>query len=168
MKNPTIIIFVLLLTACSGGKADYGKTITGHLLSKAPSGKGYEVEILELEKLSAVTVADSVAILRAEFEKDRDAKIEHARGVIDIAAMLPDGNEVKQSRIALQQHAIDSLTNLPVPVYYDDFPPDKVLAVIVRCRYSVSAENSNSPVTETFDFWLSPDGSRVEHQKRAK
>ena len=168
MKNPTIIIFVLMLAACSGGTADYGKTITGHLLSKAPSEKGYKVEILELEKLSPVTAADSIAILRAEFEKDREAKIKHAHGVIDIAALLPDGNEVRHSRIALQQHTIDSLTNLPVPVFYEDTPPGKVLAVVIRCRYSVSADNAPSLVTETFDFWLSPDGSHVEHQRRAK
>ncbi len=40
MRTPiALFISIFILTACSGGKADYGKTITEHLLSKVPAGK---------------------------------------------------------------------------------------------------------------------------------
>ena len=153
--------------SCSGGRAGYDKTITDYLMSKAPADKGYAVEILDLEELAPVTVADSIAILQAEFEKDRKGKVEHTQGVIALARMLPEGAE-RQKREQALQHTIDSLENLPVPVMYENVPADKVLALPVRCRYTVSAPGTATPVTETFDFWLTPDAGSVVYQRRAK
>lgn len=148
-----------MLTACSGGEADYGKTITDHLMSKAMTGKGYAVEILDLEELAPVTVADSIAILRSGFEDDRNGKVEHSRGVLALARMLPEGSD-RRNREAALQRTIDSLEAVPIPAFYGDAPPERLLAIPVRCRYTVSIPGAPS-VTETFDFWLSPDGNTV-------
>jgi hypothetical protein len=170
MKRLKMLIAASLavcLAACTGGGADYGKTITDHLMSKVPEGKGYKVEIHDLEKLSPVTVADSVAILQTGFEEDRKGQIEHIRGVLSLAEMLPSGPERKNRETTLR-HRIDSLESLAVPDYYGNTPPGKVLAVVVRCRYSATAPGAPTAVTETFDFWLSPDGSSVMYQRRAR
>jgi hypothetical protein len=159
-----LIVPILILTTCLGSKADYGNTINDHLMSKAPAG--YFVEILDLEELSPVTVANSIALRQTEFEDDRDGKIKHFQGVMSLAGMLPEGAD-RQRREEALQHKIDSLENAPVPAFYDGAPADKVLAIPVRCRYSVSIPGAPMPVIETFDFWLSPDEKTVLHQKKA-
>jgi hypothetical protein len=162
-----ILCLAACLDACTGGGTDYGKTITDHLMAKVPEGRGYEVEIVDLEKLPPVTVADSVAILQTDFEEDRKGRIEHIRGVLSLAEMLPLGPE-RESREATLRHRIDSLERLAVPDYYGSTPPGKVLAVVVRCSYSATLPGVPAAVTETFDFWLSPDGGSVMYQKRAR
>jgi len=164
LTNITLVLTVVL-TACSGGGADYGRTITEHLMAKAPAG--YNVEIESVEELAPVTVADSIAIRQAGFENDRRGDIEHFQGVMELARMLPEGAD-RQRREAQIQRRIDSLENLAVPVFYDDVPADKVLAVPVRCRYVISAVGTSETITETFDFWLTPDGGKVLHQRKAK
>jgi hypothetical protein len=154
-----------MLTACLSGGTDYGKTITDHLMSKVPTG--YKVEILRLEKLAPVTVADSITILRSEFENDRNGKVEHTRGVMALARMLPESPN-RQNREKALYHTIDSLESLLVPRFYENVSTNKVLAVPVRCRYSVFVPGAPSAVTETFDFWLTPDGRRVIYQRKSK
>ena len=162
------MIMAVIVTACSGGKADYGKTITEHLMSKVPAGRGYAVEILDIERLPPITVADSIAILRTAFEEERKGDIEHTEGVLSLARMLPEGTPGRLTREEALQRTIDSLKNLPVPVFYGDAPPDKVLALAVRCRYAATVPLVPAPVTETFDFWLTPDGDEVLYQRKAK
>lgn len=169
MKNfTTLIIAMFFLAACTSGKEDYAKTISEYLMSKAPAGKGYTIEILSLEKLTPVTVADSIEILRSQFEDDRMDKIDHARKVQEMINLLPDGSVERQKLTDDQNRTIDSLTNLSAPVFYKDVAAGNVLARPVRCEYSVSADKAIKPITETFDFWLSPDGSVVLYQKRAR
>ncbi len=169
MKKPMILIFsIMLLAACSGGKADYGKTITRHLLSKVPAGRGYAVEILDIERLPPLTVADSIAILQAAFEKDRNDKLNHFSGLMGLVEMLPNGDPFRQNRERAVQNSIDSLEWLSVPKFYNDVPSDRVLALVVRCRYSATIPGAPAPVTETFDFWLTPDGDAVLYQRKAK
>ena len=169
MKKPMILIFsIMLLAACSGGKADYGKTITEHLLSKVPAGRGYDVEILDIERLPPVTVADSIAVLQAAFEKDRNDKLNHFSGLMGLVEMLPNGDPFRQNREKAVQNSIDSLERLSVPVFYGDVPPDRVLALAVRCWYAATVPLAPRPMTETFDFWLTPDGDEVLYQRKAK
>lgn len=57
-------------------------------------------------------------------------------------------------------NTIDSLKNLTPDNLngYDSKNPNDVLAVIVRCKYSIAP--GGTAVEETFDFYLSPDGSK--------
>ena len=97
MKNfSSLIIVLFFLAGCAGGKADYSKTISGYLMSKAPAGKGYTIEILSLERLTPITVADSIEILRGQFEDDRMSKIDHANRVQKMINLLPDDSVEKQ------------------------------------------------------------------------
>lgn len=165
MKKIVIAIAMAVLAACSGGGADYGKTITAHLMAKAPPG--YKVEILSVEELPPVTAADSIVVLQAQFENDRKGDIEHFRGVMTLARMLPEGAD-RQQREAQLQRKIDSLENLAVPAFYGNVPADKVLTVSIRCQYEISAIGVSETIIETFDFGLTPDGGTVLYQRKAK
>jgi hypothetical protein len=63
---------------------------------------------------------------------------------------------------------IDSLKNASPDNLngYDKRSANDVLAVIVRCKYSVEAKGRS--VAETFDFYLSPDGSKCYAKTKAK
>jgi hypothetical protein len=168
MKTTTaaaVFTSIFMLVACAGGRSHYGRTITDHLMAKAPAG--YSVEIADIEELALLTVADSITIRQAEFEKDREGDIEHYRGVMRLSAMLPDGPDRQRREKALMR-SIDSLENLSVPAFYEGVPTGRVLAVPVRCRYVISAVGTSETITETFDFWLTPDGNKVMYQRRSK
>lgn len=68
--------------------------------------------------------------------------------------------------IAVMNTRIDSLKNL-VPDNlqgYDSRNANDVLAVIVRCKYSLVPPGGRT-VEETFDFYLSPNGSKCYGKK---
>ncbi|WP_231964097.1 hypothetical protein [Tannerella forsythia] len=60
---------------------------------------------------------------------------------------------------------IDSLRTLPPDNLrgYDSQNPADVLVVIIRCKYSLDI--SGTTVEETFDFYISPDGSKCYQKK---
>lgn len=51
---------------------------------------------------------------------------------------------------------------------YDGRNPSEVLAIIVRCTYTVDEPLTKVSVTETFDFSLSPDGGEVFYSKEGE
>lgn len=71
--------------------------------------------------------------------------------------------------IARMVARIDSLRNLPPDNLngYDSKNPNDVLALIIRCKYSIVPPGGTT-VEETFDFYLSPDGSYCYGKTRAK
>lgn len=72
------------------------------------------------------------------------------------------------ANIARMDTRIDSLKNASPDNLngYDKRSANDVLAVIVRCKYSVEAKGRS--VAETFDFYLSPDGSKCYAKTKAK
>lgn len=70
--------------------------------------------------------------------------------------------------IAVMNARIDSLKNLQPDNLqsYDSQNANDVLAKIIRCKYSV--ELAGTPAEETFDFYLSPDGTKCYAKTRAK
>lgn len=49
---------------------------------------------------------------------------------------------------------------------YEGRDTSEILAVVVRCTYSIDEPVTNKRATEVFDFLLSPDGTRYYSQKR--
>lgn len=114
-------------------------------------------------------------MLTDEFRKDKQLIIDR----INLAKKMSEdlmAREKKQSSIdkynadiAIMNHRIDSLKNLTPDNLngYDSKNPNDVLGVIVRCKYSVVPPGGTT-VEETFDFYLSPDGSKCYGKTRAK
>jgi hypothetical protein len=44
----------------------------------------------------------------------------------------------------------------------------EILAIVVRCTYTIDDPLTNKRATETFDFYLSPDGTKFYSKKRVK
>ena len=126
---------------------------------------------MELTEQGTVTVADSIDYLTDEFRKDKDLiikRVELAKKMSeDLLAKAKKQSDIDKynADIATINAGVDSLKNL-VPDNlkgYDNRNANEELAKIVRCKYSVQV--AGNAVEETFDFYLSPDGSKCYGKK---
>ena len=178
MKNVTYLLVALFMVSCgsNGKQSKYGQTI-GNYLQTDKRGSKYDLKfkVIELKEQGTITVADSIAYLTDEFRKDKELFVKR----IELAKKMTEtllAKEKKQSEIdkynadiAGMVARIDSLRNLPPDNLngYDSKKPNDVLALIIRCKYSIVPPGGTT-VEETFDFYLSPDGSYCYGKTRAK
>lgn len=169
MKNLFYLLIAGLMLACGSGSPNktYENTITGHLLKGGDTKENLNFKVLELSEVGKVTVSDSIAYLTDEFRKDKQLiinRVELARKTTE-ELKSKARNQQDQARystdIATYDTRIDSLKNLMPDNLngYDSRNADDVLAIIVRCKYSLVPPGS-TVVEETFDFYLSPDGTK--------
>lgn len=178
MKKLLYVFVAFAVVSCSSGvtKTDYEKTIADYVQTDKNGTKyDYNFKVFELEEQGMITVADSIAHLTEEFRKDK----EHFIKRFELAKKMDETMLAKEKRqsnidkynadIAITQHSIDSLKSLTPDNLngYESRNPNDVLAVIVRCKYSVTLP-SGITGEETFDFFLSADGSKCYAKKRAE
>lgn len=171
MKNVAYLLIAVFLVACggSGTNSTYEKTIREYLIK----GKSddHNLKIVELSEQGKVTVADSIAYLTDEYKKDNENFIkrlelakEMSEELLSKAKKQADIDEYT-ANITRQDNRIDSLKNASPDNLngYDKRNESDVLSVIVRCKYSFEIKGRS--VAETFDFYLSPDGSKCYGKK---
>ena len=173
MKNGVYVLFTVFLLACGGSRTNsiYEKTIVGHLLKG--NTNEIDLKVLELSEQGTVTVADSIAYLADEFKKDKQLiidRIELAKKMSkDLQAREKNQSKMDEydAKIAVMDARIDSLKNLTPDNLrgYDSQNSGDVLALIIRCKYSVVLPGGIT-VEETFDFFLSPDGRKCYGKRR--
>lgn len=177
MKKLLYLLIAFVTVSCSDGttKVDYKKTIADYIQTdKKGTKRDLKFKVLELEERGTITVADSIAHLTEEFRKDK----EHLIKRFELAKKMDETLLEKEKRqgsidqyksnIVAIEHSIDSLKNLaPNLNGYENRKPSDVLARIVRCKYSVTIP-SGTTGEETFDFYLSADGSKCYGKTRAK
>ena len=178
MKHLVLVFIAILMVPCGSNSTTgkYEKTITDYLLKGSDTKENLNFKILELNEHGTVTAADSINYLTDEFRKDKQL-------IIDRVALAKKMSEDLRSKtknqssidkytadIAVMDNRIDSLKNLSPDNLrgYDKMNKDDILAVIVRCHYSLQLPGASSPVEETFDFYMSPDGTKCYGKTRAK
>lgn len=183
MKNVIYLLISVFLISCGSNatKKEYVQTIGDYLqIDKHGSKYDLKFKIIELNEHGTITIADSIAYLTDEFRKDQELiikRMELAKTMAeDLLKNEKNRRNPKQSNIDsytasinTSNFHIDSLRNA-VPTNlngYDSKNPEDVLGVIVRCKYSVVPPGGVT-VEETFDFYLSPDGSKCYGKTRAK
>lgn len=174
MKNVIYLFIAVLMVSCGGSnssKSNYEKTITDYLLKGSDTKENLNFKIVEMNEHGTVIVADSITYLTDEFRKDKQLIIDR----VSLAKKMSEellAKTKKQSDIdkynadiAVMNVRIDSLKNLAPDNLrgYESRNANDVLAIIVRCKYSVQL--SGTPKEETFDFYLSPDGSKCYGKK---
>lgn len=177
MKNVFYLLIAVFMVSCgsNSSKSNYEETITGYLLKGSDTKENLNFKIIELNEHGTVTVADSIAYLTDEFRKDTELVIKR----VELAKKMSENLLAKAKKqsdidkyntdIAEISNTIDSLKNLAPDNLngYDSRNANDVLAVIVRCKYSL-VPPGRTAVEETFDFYLSPDGRKCYGKKRAK
>lgn len=177
MKKMLYLFIAFTVVSCSSGtKTDYQKTIANYVQTDK-KGTKYDLKfkVLELQEQGTITVADSVSYLTEEFRKDK----EHLIKRFELAKKMDEtllAKEKKQSSIdqykndiAATERSIDSLKNL-IPDNlngYESLNANDILTRIIRCKYSIALP-SGIAGEETFDFYLSTDGSMCYGKTRVK
>ncbi|MDL2305065.1 hypothetical protein LJC72_06970 [Bacteroides sp. OttesenSCG-928-D19] len=173
MKNLIYLLIAFLMVSCdsNSSKSIQEKTITDYLLKGNDTKENLNFKIVELNEKGNVTVADSIAYLTDEFRKDKQpviSRIELAKKMSeDLLAKTKKQSDIDKytTDIAVMNARIDSLKNLTPDNLqgYDSRNANDVLTIIVRCKYSIQI--AGTPKEETFDFYLSPDGSKCYGKK---
>lgn len=182
MKKIVYLLAAALAVSCSGGGNSKYEKIISDIVQTDHRGTKYDLKFkaLEIQEIGKISVADSISILKEEFDayrnkyignleesiKRAEQGIEKEKGSrLSFKTMIP----YYEKRITEDRHTIDSLKLLePVEVKkYDNRKPDEVLVNIVRCKYSIVPPTMNTTAEETFDFYLSPDG-KLYTKKRFK
>lgn len=177
-----LLLVVMTFVSCSPRERTYEKTISDYIQTDR-NGTKYDLnfKVEQLTIMDPITVADSIAYLTEEFKKDQQLIINRMQLAKDLTETLlanekkkryPNQQELNNytSNLKTIDHRIDSLRNLNPDNLkgYESRKPDEVLAIVARCTYSCDAPIINSRATETFDFFLSPDGTKCYTKKRAK
>ncbi|NDV67072.1 hypothetical protein [Bacteroides sp. 224] len=177
MKNVIYLLIAVFLVSCgsNSSKNNYEETITSYLLKGSDTKENLNFKIVEINEYGTVTVADSIAYLTDEFRKEKELIIKR----VELAKKMSETLLTKAKKqsdidkyntdIAEISNTIDSLKNLTPDNLrgYDSRNANDVLAVIVRCKYSL-VPPGRTAIEETFDFYLSPDGSKCYGKKKAK
>ena len=169
MKHVFYLLIAVFMVSCGSNSStsNYEKTITDNLLKGSDTKENLNFKIIEISETGNVTVADSIAYLTDEFRKDKQLIIDRVALALEKAKELKSYQSTKHNHekyntdIAVMSDRIDSLRNLTPDDLkgYDSRNPADVLAVIVRCKYSLVPPGGTA-FEETFDFYLSPDGSK--------
>lgn len=181
MKRILILPLFALLLSCGGMTSKYEKLIA----DVVQTDKGVKIDMNfkadNIEEIGRISVADSIKIITDDFNADKTKKMEQYRQSLTRNEESLDKEKNSrhpgktmmnfyQSNIDRYSHLIDSLeqTTPAGIVRYESRDSGEILAVVVRCTYTIDEPLTEKRATETFDFVLSPDGTQFYSKKRVK
>lgn len=182
MKRIILLALIPLLFSCGGTTSKYENVIADFVQTNSRGTKldmNFNAE--KLEEIRRITVADSIKIITDCFNAERDklmtsleksisiftesiekAKASHRPSQLMIDSYQSSIDKTLERIDALRASSPEELTK------YESRDRNEILAIVVRCTYSIDEPITNKRVTETFDFFLSPDGTKRYSQKRVK
>lgn len=182
MKRILVLPLLVLLLSCGSTTSKYEKLIAD-VVQTDSKGTKYDLDfkVEKLEEISRISIADSIRIITENFNADKDKKLEQlqqhlTRNKENLEKESKSRYPGKTMMAAYQNyvnhytHLIDSL-NQTAPTQisrYENKDSNNILAVIVRCTYTIDEPITNKRATETFDFVLSPDATKYYSKKRVK
>lgn len=181
MKRIMLLPLITLLFSCGGGgqPGKYEKAIADYVQTDSRGTKlDLKFKVEKLEEIQKITVADSIKIVTDAFNADKEKQIASLEKTISLYTSQIEKEKVarrpSQTMINSYQSDIDK-TNSRINSIRETRPAElekytgrdtgEILAIVVRCTYSADEPLTNKKVTETFDFYLSPDGTKCYSQK---
>lgn len=181
MKRLFLLPLFALLLSCGGTTSKYEKLIADVVQTDRGVKIDLNFKVEKLEEIRRVSVADSIEIITDSFNAERDkqmaslektmsvfiANIEKAKAASRPSQVMIDSY---QSNINKTNEQIDALRG-SVPeglTRYENRDTGEILTVIVRCTYTIDEPLTKKRATETFDFFLSPDGTKCYSKKRVR
>lgn len=181
MKRILVLPLFALLLSCGGTTSKYEKLIADVVQTDGGGKIDLNFKAEKLEEISQISVADSLNIITDDFNADRDKKREQFQQSLTRNEESLDKEKNSrhpgqtmmnfyQSNIDRYSRLIDSLQQtIPTAIFqYENRSGSDILAVVVRCTYSIDEPLTQKRETETFDFVLSPDGTKYYSKKRVK
>lgn len=182
MKKILLLPLLVLLFSCGGSTGQYEKLIADVVQTDSKGAKYHlNFKADKLEEVSRISVADSIQIISDEFNADKDKKrVQFQQSLTRNQENLDKEKnnrhpgktmmDFHQKNIDHYSQLIDSLEQT-VPAkaaQYENRQRIEILAVVVRCTYTIDEPLTNRRATETFDFVLSPDATRCYSRKRVQ
>lgn len=182
MKRMILLSLASLLFSCGGTTSKYEKVIADFVQTDSRGTKldmNFKAE--KLEEVNRISIADSIKIITDNFNAERDKQMGSLEKTLSIfteniekakAARRPSQTMINsyQSSIDKTNERINELRKSTPKelVKYENRDTSDILTIVVRCTYSVDELITNKRAMETFDFFLSPDGTKCYSQKRVK
>lgn len=181
MKRILLLPLFALLFSCGATTSKYEKLIA----NVVQTDKGVKIDLNfkadKLEEIKQISIADSIKIITDSFNAERDKQIASLKKALCVftesiekakAASKPSQTMINsyQSSIHKTNERIDALrTSVPDELTtYENRDAREILAIVVRCTYTIDEPLTKKRVTETFDFLLSPDATKFYSKKRVK
>lgn len=131
---------------------------------------------VSIEEQAPITVSDSLAILKEEFEKNK--KDDQQRFEQSLKRAKDGLAKEEKSRFKSKslintytellnesQKRLDKVNAQQFEHFYEKESPDKVLLIPVKCRYSYVFPPGNPRQERTDIFYFTPDGKKIVGQK---
>jgi len=181
MKRIVLLPLFALLLSCGGTTSKYEKLIA----DVVQTDRGVKIDLNfkadKLEEIRQISVADSFKIITDSFNAERDRQLALLEKTLSVfnesiekakATNRPSQVMINsyQSSIDKTNEQIDALKKT-VPkelTKYENRDANEILAVVVRCTYTINEPLGNKRATETFDFYLSQDGTKFYSKERVK
>jgi len=182
MKRIILLSLVSLLFSCGGTTGKYEKVIADFVQTDSRGMKlNMNFKVEKLEDVRRVTVMDSIKIITDNFNNERDKQMASLEKTVSLfteniekakAAYRPSQTMINsyQSSIDKTKEQINVLkeTTPEGLERYENRDASDILMIIVRCTYSIDEPITNKRATETFDFFLSPNGTKCYFPRRVK
>ena len=181
MRRILLLPLLALLFSCGGETSKYEKLIADVVQTDGGVKIDLNFKADKLEEIRQITIADSIKIITDEFNAERGKQIASLEKTLSVfteniekakAASRPSQVMIDsyQSSIDKTNERIDTLKK-SVPnelAKYANRDVNEILAVVVRCTYTIDEPLTKKRATETFDFFLSPDATKFYSKKRVK
>lgn len=182
MKKILLFFLIALFISCGGKTGKYEKVIADFVQTDSRGTKldmNFKAETQD--EIRRITVADSINIIIDSFNAERDKHLASLEKTVSLftenmekekSAHRPSQTMINsyQSSIDKTNEQINALRkSAPIELAkYDNKDTSDILTIVVRCTYSVNEPITNKRAIETFDFFLSPDGTKCYSKKRVK
>lgn len=115
--------------------------------------------ILMQKEKKVASLEKTLSLFNANIEK---AKTSNRPSQVMIDSYQSSINKTNEQINALKNRLPEGITK------YENRDASDILTIVVRCTYSIDEPMTNKRATETFDFFLSPDGTKCYSKKRVK
>jgi len=179
MKRILLLSLLTLLLSCGSMTSKYEKLIADVVQTDGSVKIDLNFKADKLEEIKQISVADSIKIITDSFNAEKDKQMASLEKTLSVfteniekakAANRPSHTMINsyQSSIDKTNERIDTLRNsTPTEIAkYQGRSDNEILAVVVRCTYTIDEPLTKKRTTETFDFYLSPDGTKFYSKKR--
>jgi septal ring factor EnvC (AmiA/AmiB activator) len=181
MKRVVLLPLLALLFSCGGTTSKYENLIADIVQTDGGVKIDLNFKVEKLEEIRQISVADSIKIITDNFNTERDKQIASLEKTLSVftesiekakAANRPSQVMIDsyQSSIDKTNERLDALRK-SVPnelTKYENRDASEILAVVVRCTYTIDEPLTKKRTTETFDFFLSSDATKFYSKKRVK
>lgn len=182
MKRILLLPLFALLFSCGGTTTNKYEKLIADVVQ---TDRGVKIDLNfkadKLEEIRQITASDSIKIITDTFNAERDKQMASLEKSLSVftenlekakAARRPSQTMIDsyQSSIDKTNEQIEALKK-SVPgelTKYEDREANEILAVVVRCTYTIDEPLTRKRATETFDFVLSPDATKLYSKKRVK